>query len=120
MPYSYRLLTLCTLAHRKPRRRLVVIAAGFIASEHQPDAGGYYRMFPGEPVRPSGLLQVSAIVPIKSINVFKLLTAIAKKGSKNVLVVSHGFGGGLTIPLTAKAKKPLGLDEVSRLNEYLK
>jgi hypothetical protein len=93
--------------------------AAFVAANQQPRASQYYQTFPSEPVQPSAFLQVDRVFPIASMNAFKLFTGIASRAPKSVLVVSHGFGGGLGIPLTSKPKPVLGEDEISRLNEYV-
>lgn len=91
----------------------------FVVTKDQPRASQYYQTFPSEPVLPGGFLEVDVVVPIESVDVFKLLTAIANRSTKNVLIVSHGTGGGLAIPLTSKTKKTLGEDETDVLNQYV-
>lgn len=91
----------------------------FVASAQQPSAQPYYKVFLSEPVQPSGFLVVDDVVPLKSIDVFNLLMAIARRASENVLTVTHGVGGGgLDIPLVPKKKNSsLGRDQIVVLNK---
>src|SRR4051812_49334553 len=70
----------------------------------QPDAISYYQTTPSEPVQPAGLLPVGPILPLGAANLYKLLGGIANNAPKNVLVVSHGTGGGLNMPLVPNPK----------------
>lgn len=89
----------------------------FIVTNDEPSASAYYSMFPAEPVQPTGDLAVESIVPIGSVNAVKLLRGIAHYSPKNAVTVSHGNGGGLSIPLLPKSKRGLGQDETQTLNQ---
>ena len=84
----------------------------------------YYQTIPSEPVQPAGFLPVGPIFPLGAANVYKLLAGIAHNVPKNgnVLIVSHGTGGGLNLPLTPNPKgemaRTLGVTATEVLNKY--
>jgi len=87
----------------------VVEGIAFIDSGAHPAAPGFYSMFPREPILPNGHFQVNSTVALKGMTVIELLTSILQHKSKDILIVSHGTGGGLLIPLTSKTGHTLDI-----------
>jgi len=89
----------------------------FLIITDEPQSDAYFNAFPKEPIKPSGFTSVDKRVVLKNPDVVALLTAIARDNNENVLIVSHGFGGGLAVPLAVKTKTTLGTSELNTLNE---
>ena len=86
----------------------VVEGIAFIAAGAHPRAADFYTTFPLEPILPKGHFRVRTSVAMTNVTIDGLLSAILKWKSKDVLIVSHGHGGGLTIPLVSGADEILG------------
>jgi hypothetical protein len=87
----------------------VVEGTAYIAADAHPRAGDFYQTFPLEPILPSGHFKVKSVVSIKGLTIDGLLGEIIKRKSTDVMIVSHGHGGGLAAPLVAGSDEPLGI-----------
>ena len=81
------------------------------------EAADYYADFPREP-SPAGEmnLQKSDIVKIKDATLESVLDEIAKVGAGDaVMLVCHGYGEGLLMPLAKGGRLPAGREAITRL-----
>lgn len=87
----------------------IVDGTAFIAADAHPRAVDFYTTFPLEPILPDGHFRVKKAVPLSKMTMDSLLDAILKQKSTDVLIVSHGHGGGLSVPLAAGSEEILGI-----------
>ena len=81
------------------------------------EAADYYAEFPWE-ASPAGemKLQKSDIVRIKDATLEAVLDEMAKAGAGNVvMLVCHGYGEGLLMPLAKGGRLPAGREAITRL-----
>jgi len=89
----------------------------FIDSVGHPHAAPYFRMFPREPLARSGMAEVASSEAIRPWNLDTLLRAIAREpAGSNIMIVSHGASGGLSIPLGGSIGG-LGRDTINALGQ---
>jgi len=74
-----------------------------------PRAVEFFHTFPFEPIVPTGHFKVTSTVPINDMTISNLFEAILKHKSKDIMIVAHGHGGGLSVPLVHGIDEPLGL-----------
>jgi hypothetical protein len=78
-----------------------------------PAAPAFYTTFPQEPILPNGYFKVKPpIHSLPDMTLDSLLDAILKQKSKDILIVAHGSGGGLTCPLVSGSKNGLTITEM--------
>ena len=87
----------------------IVEGPAFISIDAHPSAPAFYEWFPLEPILPSSRFKVKSTVKLRDISIRSLLDAILENQAKDVLIVCHGHGGGLSVPLVAGSKEPLGI-----------
>jgi hypothetical protein len=84
-----------------PLNALAVIQGG---KKGHPHAPLWYRTSPVEPIGNKSTISVDATTVIEDITLEGILDAIiSAKGTKEVVIVSHGSGDGLAFPITAKS-----------------
>lgn len=89
----------------------------FIDSAGQPQAAHYFRMFPREPLARTGMAEVRSIEAIRPWNLDRLLRAIASEhAGSDIMIVSHGSSGGLSIPL-GRSIGGLGQDTINAFGQ---
>lgn len=75
-----------------------------------PAAPDFYRTFPEEPLKGGGQFKVTGTVNVMGNSTFDaVLNAILKAKSKDIMIVSHGHGGGLSLPLIPNSEDGLGI-----------
>lgn len=90
----------------------------FIDTHGHPHAAPYFQTFQQEPLVGSEMAQVVSIVPVTPWNLATLLTAITRAANgTNLMIVSHGASGGLSIPLSSHLGG-LGMDSIAALGRY--
>ena len=86
-----------------------IVTGPSIITTH-PAAPDFYSTFPLEPLKSGGQFKVSKTISVMSDPSFDaVLNAILKAKPKNVMIVSHGHGGGLSLPLIPGSEDGLGI-----------
>jgi hypothetical protein len=89
----------------------------FLIVTDQPVSQKYFGAVKKEPVLPSDFVEIDKVVVLNSPDLVQLLSAIAGDKNQNVLTVSHGTSGGLSLKLAAGTRTTLGFSELNVLND---
>jgi hypothetical protein len=84
----------------------------------QPDAPRFYKLAPEEPIRPTGTITTGTIIPAVP-TLIALLDLLIEHKPDNLLLIAHGEGTGLDIPLIGRSKEQFVSPNVDPLVESI-